>query len=121
MPIELKDKWIELGLGAATAPTLQDEMQHLNRGGTINAEIVWGAAGAGASVLVHDKLIRRASRWHGQRGDVAARTGRPAARGCLSEGAPARASRRGSPGTLAAKTVGAYNTRLAADKRVARS
>ena len=32
MPIELKDKWIELGLGAATAPTLQDEMQHLNRG-----------------------------------------------------------------------------------------
>ena len=31
MPIELKDKWIERGLGAATAPTLQDEMQHLNR------------------------------------------------------------------------------------------
>ena len=74
-----------------------------------------------ASVVGHDKLIRRAPRWHGQRGDVAARTGRPATRGRLSEETTARASRRGSPGTLAAKTAGAYNTRSAADKRVARS
>ena len=42
-------------------------------------------------------------------------------RGCLSVGAAARASRRGSSGTLAAKTVGACVARMAADKRVARS
>ena len=41
--------------------------------------------------------------------------------GVSLEGEAARTSRRGSSGTLAAKTVGACIARMAADKRVARS
>ena len=51
VPIELKDKWIELGLGAATAPTLQDERQQLNGGSNQRGDRAGrGGCGLGGSL-----------------------------------------------------------------------